>query len=280
MYINFANLSSYSGSGSDVYDLSGNNYHGTLVNSAKYSFDSTNKYISFTNNNSVGESPGYISWGTNSQLPLISNLTEFSIGMLVLVDPRTSQGGYSFGCATSRVRRITSLFSFGGRVDRIHTFTGGLFNLSVYRDNVSEPNRNHGILLQVNSTSKISISTGTTWRQMTDVNAVPLIQYVVFNYSSLTFSIFQREISGFLPTNTLISSFATSSGGILQTVSTSMNLLTGVFATQTCATASSSDVPNSFFTGRIYSYHIYNRSITLSEAQTNWDRLRTQFPSV
>ena len=200
--------------------------------------------------------------------------------MLVLVSPLTTQGGHSFNCATSTSRRFTSFLSFGGRVDRNYTLTGALFNLSVYRDNVAEPSRNHGILLQVNSTSKISIGTGMTWRQMTDVNATPLIQYVVFNYSSSTFSIFTRLVSGFLPTNTLVSTFATSSGGIIGSISTSMDLLTGVFATQACATASSSNVPNSFFTGRIYSYHIYNRSITLSEAQTNWDRLRVQFPSV
>lgn len=57
--VDAANIKSYSGSGGTWYDLSGNNNHGTLINSptfnsdGTFSFDGTNHYVDFGTYNSM-----------------------------------------------------------------------------------------------------------------------------------------------------------------------------------------------------------------------------------
>lgn len=59
LHVDFANTKCYPGSGTDVYDLSGNNYNGTIVNLGTQVIYNSNGWLSFSFSTTTGGSVSY-----------------------------------------------------------------------------------------------------------------------------------------------------------------------------------------------------------------------------
>ena len=123
LYYDVANPRSYSGSGTTIYDISGNGNNGTLNNGVSYSssnmgslsFDGVNDYVSFSN--PLNQTATAQLWTVMSWI----NITDKTSQTLI--------GGLNAGCDVCYVQGNNSLLYLNSGVNDYYTYGGDLGNI-------------------------------------------------------------------------------------------------------------------------------------------------------
>lgn len=177
-----ANPKSYSGSGTEWKDLSGNGNNGTLVNGVGYSsdnngsmvFDGVDEYVNFqstistTTQFTISFWVNMISMPSDNTAPIV--IKSNSIDLLILISARFLYEGITIGAGTvwAKGRTLTPLSFFINKwVQVTITYNGNgagtLSNFNIYENNINKSitATGGGLLIQTSSSSRIGFINST-----------------------------------------------------------------------------------------------------------------------
>lgn len=242
LYFNFAESSSYSGTGTSIFDLSGNNYTGTLDNQTYATYNSTTKSMDFTGlvaNNSTISTGSHIGWGTGASLVRTSSVMSYG-AFLRLTSLPFGSSGFRWSCFSA-----IDNFNIGANARK---FAFYFFNSS--GSTTVAPNL---------SCDYFNGSGGATSLVSTSSNFIGQDLYIVTTIEQGT-NTAKLYING---------SLVDTKNGIQPNInpSTSANFNTG-------------RVQSSFpglFAGKMYTQHAYNRILSQAEITENYNFLKNQF---
>lgn len=222
VYLDAANSSSYSGSGSAWYDLSGNNYHMSLKNSPTFVTSGDNKYFDLDGTDDYGACDGTVSGSTAAT---VSNLgvggtNEKTVVCVALVD------------------------------DNVGSNNGGLFDLG----DAGSTGRHYCLRLNASYTSFRGQFWGTPDYDFTYDGRTTWTMYSVVYGSDKIGKTYGND------------------GTLLGQDGSAFNLTTAGSKPFTMGVYGSA-----YFGGKIAAYLVYNRGLSVSEIQQNWNAFDSRF---
>jgi hypothetical protein len=237
LYFNFAEPTSYPGTGSSLFDLSGNNYTGTIIsNGGTVTYNPTLKSMTFIHSGNLG---GYVNYSTGASLVR----TASSMSYCMLVRPTLipfGNTGFRWACPAS-----IDNFNQGPNARK---FTFYFYN----------PSNNTTVANNFNA-DFFDGAGGSTSLNATSSNWLNQNLYIVATIASGTNNA-KLYING-----TLV---ATQNGVSINTNPSNL----AAFATARFQTSF-----NGYLNGELYTQHVYNRVLSQAEVIQNYAFLQNQF---
>jgi len=250
LYFNFAEPTSYPGTGTSVFDLSGNNYTGTLIDIGSggpyYNYNSETKSMDFfpgPNITQVSPNGSAIDWSNGA--PLVRSATSMTLCSLIRATS-VPYGNSSF--------RFSSWLSIDGFLIN----NGRKFIWNMWNNTGNPINQLIAPTLNVTVAENNSILSDIT---VVSTNWLDQDLYLVATNESGANGL-KLYVNGIL--------VGTNTGLTLQSSpNTNAHLQSGRYGSSSSFSA--------VFVGKMYTQHLYNRVLSQSEIQDNYNFLKNQF---